>query len=95
MFLSWEPNETIPIKQLRLKAITLLALNLMLRPSDIALKSMMYNPFSGQLEPQLFTTRQITFHNNGSESITFHGIQNDTSRYGFDVQLDPVSALRT
>lgn len=95
MFLSWEPNEKIPIKQLRLKAITLLALNLMLRLSDIALKSMMYNPFSGQLEPQLFTTRQITFHNNGSASITFHGIQNDTSRYGFDVQLDPVSALHT
>lgn len=44
MFLSWEPNEKIPIKQLRLKAITLLALNLMLRPSDIVLKSMMYNP---------------------------------------------------
>ena len=89
MFLSSEPNEKIPIKQLRLKAITLL------RPSDIAPKSTMYNPFSGQLEPRLFTTRQITFHNNGSASITFHGIQNDTSRPGFDVQLDPVSALHT
>ena len=45
LFLSWEP-----VKELRLKAITLLALTLMLRPSDIAPKSKNYNSQTGQLE---------------------------------------------
>ena len=53
LFLSWEPNDELPIKQLHLKSITLLALTLMLRPSDIAPKSVTYNPISEQLVPQL------------------------------------------
>ena len=103
LFLSWEPNDELPIKQLRLKSITLLALTLMLRPSDIAPKSVTYNPISEQLVPQLFSTRHITFHDNGSASIVFHGIKNDTTRSGFEVllpcdenaRLDPVSALKS
>ena len=103
LFLSWEPNDELPIKQLRLKSLTLLALTLMLRPSDIAPKSVTYNPISGQLVPQLFSTRYITFHDNGSASIIFHGIKNDTTICGFEVllpcdenaRLDPVSALKS
>lgn len=43
----------------------------MLRPSDIAPKSTRYNSESGQLEPHLFTTREITFRDDGLASIVF------------------------
>ncbi len=44
----------------------------------------------------------MEFHDDGSASITFHGIKNDTDRKGFkcslpphsDILLDPVQALR-
>lgn len=76
----------------------------MLRPSDIAPNSTRYNSESGQLEPHLFTTREITFRDDGLASIVFfYGIKNDTSRSGFDAHLpddayphlDPVLALQT
>jgi len=103
LFLSWEPNDRLPVKELRLKAITLLALTVMLRPSDIARKSKNYNSQTGQLERHLFTAHQITFREDGSAGIAFHGIKNDTLRSSFDfhlpgdanVLLDPVSAIRT
>ena len=101
MFLSWQPNGSTSIKELHLKGITLLALTL--KTSDIAPKSKRYNSISGQLEPHLSSTLQITFHVRGSASITFRGIKNDASKSGFDVHLhcdannllDPVSALQT
>jgi hypothetical protein len=42
MFESWESNEFLPLKRLRLKAITLLALSVMGRPSDLAPKGVLF-----------------------------------------------------
>ena len=45
--LSWPSNEALSIKQLRLKTITLLAIALMLRPSDIAPQARGFDAGSG------------------------------------------------
>ena len=47
MFLSWEDNENLKLKQLRMKCIALLALSFMLRPSDIVPKGVTYNQAVG------------------------------------------------
>ena len=78
MFQSWEENGALELKLLRMKCIALLALSLMLRPSDIAPKSSM-----------TFQRKQIRFQDDGSVQISFHGIKNDTSRDGFCVKLPP------
>ena len=47
------------------------------------------NKDSGVEESLLFTTDQITFHDDGSVTVVFFGIKNDTSREGFEVKLPP------
>ena len=47
MFRSWQGNDAFSVQQLRLKAITLLAIALMLRPSDIAPLARCYDSESG------------------------------------------------
>ena len=90
MFLGWPSNDLLSIKNLRLKTITLLALTLMLRPSDIAPKAVHFDAQTLQQKSWLFTTDNITFLDSGEAKIIFHGIKNDTSRSGFDVILQPV-----
>ena len=53
-FVSWGSNELLTLKQLRLKSITLLALSLMLRPSDIAPRSCVYDQCQVQLDRKYF-----------------------------------------
>ncbi len=92
MFSSWKKNSELTLELLRLKTITLMALCLMLRPSDIT-------PRSGRV----FRRSAISSDGQGGLEIYFHGIKNDTSRDGFrvilrlasDVQLCPVDALCT
>ena len=100
LFSSWN-NDTIPIKQLRLKAITLLALTFMLRPSDIAPKcTLMSN--SAECDRLVFSSNNIAFDDSGGMTITFHGVKNDYHRDGFTVTIpsasvsswDPVRTLR-
>ena len=43
LFEKWDNHNVLPIKQLRLKTITLFALTLMLRPSDITPKSLQFD----------------------------------------------------
>lgn len=101
MFVKWGPNNQLSVEQLRMKVITLLALLLMLRPSDIAPLSNEFDGNSMTTTRRLFTTRQIVFHEDMVE-ITFHGTKNDSDRAGFavklpamdDALLDPVSALK-
>ena len=102
MFESWPDNELLSIKDLRLKCITLVALNFMARPSDLAPRGVVFDPVSGQY-CQIFLRRdQVLFHEDGSMTMVFFGIKNDTSRSGFEVRipgsvvakLDPVRALR-
>lgn len=103
MFRSWQGNDALSVKQLRLKAITLLAIALMLRPSDIAPLARCYDSESGMSARFVMSTDQITFRSDGSVSISFLGIKNDLHRSGFVVSLppssdaatDPVGALRS
>jgi hypothetical protein len=90
LFLGWPSNDIISLKQLRLKTITLLSLTLMLRPSDIAPKSVHFDADTLKQSPWLFTTDNITFLSSGEAQIVFHGIKNDTSRTGFEVILTPM-----
>ncbi len=102
MFLSWGDDDMLSIKDLRLKTITLLALCLMLRPSDVAPRGLVFNPTSGQREPLLFTLNNVTFLDDGSAKIRFFGIKNDSDRKGFQISLpsaepakiDPVRVLK-
>ena len=100
LFVSWPDNSSLDIKQLRLKVITLLALSLFLRPSDIAPKSVNYN--NGSKQRILFSRDLVTF-DDSSATITLFGIKNDMARQGFRVKLPrhptdklcPVSALQS
>jgi hypothetical protein len=91
LFLSWGENSCLTLKNLRAKTIALLLLSVMLRPSDIAPRSVVYDPISKKVSNVLFTTDQLKFHENGSLTITLFGIKNDTSRSGFDVHVAPHS----
>lgn len=102
LFLSWPGNYRLTLEQLRRKAVTLLALSLMLRPSDIAPKGKVYNKQTKRLETRIMTTDQIRFFTDGSMKVTLHGIKNDYHRDGFEVRinkasepsLDPVKTLQ-
>jgi hypothetical protein len=101
LFTQWQDNVNLSIKELRLKTITLMALLLMLRPSDIAPKAVHFDGESGTSSNFVFSTHNVEFCDDGAK-ITFHGIKNDTSRAGFSVflqateedKLNPVLALK-
>ena len=100
LFESWSANELLDLKHLRLKAITLLALSIMARPSDLAPKGVFFK--DGVCRPMTLTTDQLVFHDNGTLTIQLFGIKNDTRRKGFSVTipqadnkfLDPVACLK-
>ena len=102
LFKSWKSNHELSIKFLRLKCISLLAFAYMLRPSDIAPKSVSYDSDSDSFSLFVFSRSQVIFSDDGSLTITFFAIKNDGSRDGFDVtippcddiMLDPVCALK-
>lgn len=54
MFMSWPDNDKLDLKKLRLKAICLLSLVFMLRPSDVA-------PRARMLDPETQVVHQLTF----------------------------------
>ena len=100
LFRSWPDNEALDTAKLRLKAVTLLALSLMTRPSDLAPKATIFDAETGTKEPLVFARNQVTFHEDGSATFRFFGIKNDHSRTGFEVRipgsLDPkVDPIRT
>jgi hypothetical protein len=102
LFYSWPRNELLDIKRLRLKAITLLALVGMLRPSDIAPKTVIFDPETMSTSNVVLSTDDVSFHEDGSLTLTLHGIKNDTTRSGFEIDIpghsdpvvDPVQTLR-
>ena len=89
LFSKWKCNEFLTIKDLRQKAITLLTLMALCRPSDLVPTS-------------ILKRSQLIFRENGHLTITFFGIKNDAMREGFEVQIspaedimiDPVSCLK-
>ena len=84
----------MPLEDLRLKTVTLLAISTMMRPSDAAPLSKIYDSSSGKFKSIQLTTKNIAFHSDGSMTINFHGIKNDYHRDGFEVNLPPASNPR-
>ena len=103
LFQSWPDNTELTIKQLRLKSVALLALALMLRPSDIAPLARRYDSSTGIVSSFVMSTDQFQFTEDGGMIVTFLGVKNDSQRTGFQVtlpsspvsQVDPVRTLRT
>ncbi len=91
MFMGWPDNQSLDIKRLRLKALCLLALVFMLRPSDVAPHARVFDPEKHVVETIVFNANQVQFHDNGDLTITFHGIKNDYTRDGFSVTMPPAS----
>ncbi len=102
LFDSWPDNNDLCTKQLRQKTVCLLSLSLMLRPSDIAPKSVWFDPETCSENKHVFSVKQIQFLPDESAKITFFGIKNDTQRTGFEVvlpkhdvpKLDPIRCLK-
>ena len=93
LFLNWPSDNELTIKRLRIKVITLLAFTFMLRPSDIAPKSVNTDCYGVEQRLQ-FSTNQMEFLEDGGLKITFFGIKNDTHRDGFKVTIPPVSVSK-
>ena len=88
LFDSWQENDFLSIKNLCMKAICLLSLTFMHRPSDIAPRSVRFDSDVGSYK--VVFSEHISFHDDGGLSITFHGMKNDYDRDGFTVKLPPV-----
>jgi hypothetical protein len=88
LFEAWGENDKLDLKQLRLKAITLLALAIMARPSDLAPKGVTFTA-EGTCKPMIFSLDQVNFLDNGTLSIQLFGIKNDTHRKGYVVTIPP------
>ena len=82
--MNWADNDALDLKSLRLKAITVLALTTMLRPSDIASNARQLNSNGGCRV--VFSVNQRLFSKHDVK-ITLFGIKNDTARTGFEVQI--------
>ena len=89
LFCSWPDNEDLPTDKLRLKCITLMSLCLMLRPSDIAPRSVIVKKTG--IKNVQFTANRVSFMENGCAKIRLLGIKNDYHRDGFEVVLLPAS----
>jgi hypothetical protein len=102
LFSSWKENQDLPLNKLRLKAITLMAITFMARPSDLAPMGVLFDPESMACKRQVFSSNNIIFNDDGSMCVRFFGTKNDSSRTGFevnvppaeDVKVDPVSCLK-
>ena len=101
LFRKWNVNEILKIESLRLKCVTLLALAMMLRPSDIAPHATLIDK-DGKVSQMKITVDQVKFAESGHMVISLHGIKNDYHRDGFDVvvtpsseaKVDPVDAMK-
>ena len=91
LFQSLGENEQLSVKLLRMKTVTLLALVLMTRPSDLAPKAKIFDPQSMSSKAVVLSVDDIQFHENGSMTIVFWGIKNDTNRQGFEISIPPSS----
>ena len=69
LFMSWSDNCALDLKSLRLKAVTLLALTALLRPSDIA-SNARYIDDQG-VECRCFLCRQGTVFGPGCKNLVF------------------------
>ena len=97
----WGSNDHMPLKFLRMKAIALLSLALMLRPSDVAPNATFFDKDSLEEKKMIFSEDMLEFHSDGV-NVTLFGTKNDLTRKGFVVSLpchsdtlvDPVATLK-
>ena len=83
MFKEWGVNERLSTADLWLKAVTLLALTIRLRPSDIAPRSVHISQ-QGIIHSNVFTCDKVFFLEQGMV-LHLHSVKNDYSRDGFHV----------
>ena len=104
LFVTFGDNDTMTLRQLRMKALTFVALTCMTRPSDLAPRGVTLNKTDLSINNSVSTVDNVGFHDDKSMTIHFFGIKNDTSRSGFEVnipptndnpRMDPVSCLKT
>lgn len=97
----WGVNSSMPIKFLRIKTISLLAISLMLRPSDIAPNATFFEGDSLEEQKIVFSTDMVVFKESIME-VTLFGTKNDLDRKGFvvtlpahsDVTVCPIASLK-
>ena len=89
MFKEWGVNERLLTADLWLKAVTLLALTIMLRPSDIAPRSV-HILQQGIVNSNVFTHDKVFFMEQGMV-LYLHSVKNDYSRDGFRVCVNLAS----
>jgi len=102
LFNKMESNEKLTLKMLRMKAITLLAIVCMTRPSDLAPKGKSFDPQTNLLNPTFMSVDDVYFENDGSMTLHFWAIKNDTNRQRFEINIppcddsscDPISCLK-
>lgn len=92
LFESWGENVNLDLKRSRLKAITLLAFAIMTRPSDLAPKAVFFKE-SGPGERLILRRDQLSFHEDGTLTVTLFGTKNDLHRKGFSVTIQPADNL--
>ncbi len=63
----------------------------MLRPSDVAPTAVYLDSDDGVLKNVVFSTKDVTFMDNGGMCIVIHGNKNDYDRDRFQVTVLPVS----
>lgn len=98
---AWGDNNNLSTKHLRIKTISLLAIALMLRPSDVAPNATFFDKESLEEKKIIFSTDMLNFRDNGVE-VTLFGTKNDLERKGFvvflpghsDKDVDPVQTLK-
>ena len=87
LFQSWDKDENLSLKDLRIKVVTLMALSFMARPSDLAPLAEHFDPSSGESRAFTLGRQQVAFHSDGSLTLTMFGIKNDTDRSGFEMRI--------
>jgi len=103
VFHEMESDDQLTLKVLRMKAITLLALVTMTRPSVLAPKGKQFNVRSQSFDPVIMSRDDVHFEDDGTMTVKFWSIKNDTNRQGFkvnvppsnDTKCDPVQCLKT
>ena len=95
LFSTWPDNRELTLNKLRQKAVTLFALVCMARLSDLAPLAQTFMPETGKTIPVSFSTDQLVFNKDGSLTVTFFGIKNDTSHTGFEFRIPPGQIRRT
>ena len=71
LFRSWPKTGKLPVKQLQLKAMTLLALGFMARPSDWCPRGVLYDGALKQKAPIVLHRDQVEFRHDNLLCITF------------------------